>query len=108
MTVTPGTTVRWTNLGTHNHTVTSNQNLWDSGDFQSGASYTAKFNRPGSYSYYCRAHTGEAMRGVIIVQGESRTAAAAPPPASPAPAAPAPVARTANGPTASVSPTPNY
>jgi plastocyanin len=71
ITVKPGTTVRWTNRGGHAHTITSNQNLWDSGDIQPGATYTATFTHPGTYYYYCRHHTGEEMRGVIVVQGEA-------------------------------------
>ena len=79
VTVQPGTTVRWTNRGTHAHTVTSNQNLFDSGDMQAGATYSATFRHPGSYYYYCRHHTGEEMRGVIVVQSASApTAARAP------------------------------
>src|SRR5262245_4421095 len=36
LTVAPGTTVRWTNLGSHKHTVTSSSGDWDSGDMKPG------------------------------------------------------------------------
>jgi plastocyanin len=75
ITVKPGTTVRWTNRGAHGHTVTSHHNLFDSGDIQPGATYSATFTHPGTYHYYCRHHTGEAMRGAIVVQDAATTAA---------------------------------
>jgi plastocyanin len=63
--VQPGTTVRWTNAGTHDHTVTARNGSWDSGDIAPGATYSATFQRPGTYSYYCRHHEG--MQGMIVV-----------------------------------------
>jgi plastocyanin len=63
--VQPGTTVRWTNNGTHNHTVTAKNGSWDSGDIRPGATYSATFQQPGTYYYYCRHHDG--MQGTIVV-----------------------------------------
>src|SRR5438046_9883257 len=51
-----GTTVRWTNQGQHNHTVTSNKGSWDSGEIAPGAQYSITFQRPGTYGYYCTIH----------------------------------------------------
>jgi plastocyanin len=65
--VQPGTTVRWVNYGEHPHTVTANNDSWDSGDIQPGASYSATFKRPGRYYYYCRHHTQDRMQGVVVV-----------------------------------------
>jgi plastocyanin len=65
--VQPGTTVRWVNYGQHSHTITSNDNRWDSGDIKPGATYSATFKHPGTYYYYCRHHTQDKMRGVIVV-----------------------------------------
>jgi plastocyanin len=65
--VQPGTTVKWVNKGQHKHTITSITGLWDSGDLAGGASYSATFNAPGTYSYYCRHHKG--MKGTITVGG---------------------------------------
>jgi plastocyanin len=62
-----GTTVRWVNHGHHPHTVTANDGSWDSGDIQPGASYSATFNHPGTYYYYCRHHTQDRMQGVVVV-----------------------------------------
>jgi plastocyanin len=76
VTVPPGTTVRWTNAGTHKLTVTSDQNLWDSGDLEPGQSYEATFRRAGTYSYRCRHHPRDEMRGTIVVSnGEAATIA---------------------------------
>jgi plastocyanin len=63
----PGTTVRWVNRGKHAHTVTANDERWDSGDIQPGAVYSATFQKAGSYYYYCRHHTRDKMQGVIVV-----------------------------------------
>jgi plastocyanin len=63
--VQPGTTVRWTNRGTHAHTVTGKDESWDSGDLQPGATYSATFQQPGTYYYFCRHHEG--MQGTIVV-----------------------------------------
>ncbi|HEX5104892.1 MAG TPA: plastocyanin/azurin family copper-binding protein, partial [Pirellulaceae bacterium] len=82
LTVKPGTTVRWTNRGTHPHTVTSNHDLFDSGEMQPGATYSATFQHPGNYYYYCRHHTGEAMRGMIVVQPEDAPVASQQPAAA--------------------------
>jgi plastocyanin len=63
--VQPGATVRWVNRGRHAHTVTAEDDRWDSGDIRPGASYTATFQRPGTYYYFCRHHEG--MRGTVVV-----------------------------------------
>jgi plastocyanin len=63
--VQPGTTVRWTNGGTHAHTVTAKNDSWDSGDIPPGATYSATFQQAGTYDYYCRHHNG--MEGAIVV-----------------------------------------
>lgn len=72
--VQPGTTVKWVNYGQHEHTVTSNDGRWDSGDIAPGAAYSATFQQPGTYYYYCRHHQG--MRSSIVVgrsAGSSRS-----------------------------------
>ena len=65
--VQPGTTVRWVNYGRHAHTVTSSDGQWDSGDIPPGAAYSATFQYPGTYYYYCRHHTQDKMQGTIVV-----------------------------------------
>jgi plastocyanin len=67
ITVSVGTTVQWTNLGRHQHTVTSSTGLWDSGEMAPGERYSHTFTEAGTYPYYCTIHAQE-MRGVVIVK----------------------------------------
>jgi plastocyanin len=69
--VQPGTTVRFVNSGRHTHTVTSNDNRFDSGDLAPGASYSVTFTNPGTFTYYCRHHAREKMQGTIVVGSAS-------------------------------------
>ncbi len=65
-----GQTVTWVNNGQTSHTVTADDNSYDSGLFDPGAQYSHKFTKPGRYSYYCTLHGGpggSGMAGVIIV-----------------------------------------
>src|SRR5207244_3749300 len=62
-----GMTIRWVNNGKHKHTVTSKDDLWDSGDLAPGATYTVTFAKPGTFHYFCRHHTKEKMQGTIVV-----------------------------------------
>jgi plastocyanin len=67
ITVTVGETVRWTNAGKHNHTVTSDTGRWDSGDIEAGGEFSQRFTEPGRYTYHCTHHRAE-MRGLVIVR----------------------------------------
>lgn len=70
----PGQTVYWINNGQTAHTVTADDGSFDSGTFNSGASYTRTFTKPGRYAYYCTLHGGPAgigMAGVIVVDAVS-------------------------------------
>jgi len=62
-----GTTVQWTNQGSHPHTVTSDNGTWDSGKMMPGTGYKQTFTRPGTYPYHCSLHPQQ-MRGVVIVK----------------------------------------
>ncbi|MEM2759705.1 MAG: plastocyanin/azurin family copper-binding protein [Nitrososphaerales archaeon] len=88
VTVTPGTTVIWTNMDTAGHTVTSGDvkdastwaNLFDSGFplMPPGATFEFKFDKVGEYPYFCQVHPW--MTGKVIVKE-----AAPPPPPPPMP-----------------------
>src|SRR6266571_7213645 len=70
----PGEMVTWINNGQASHTVTADDNSFDSGLFGPGAQYSHKFTKPGSYPYYCTLHGGpggSGMAGVIIVDPSS-------------------------------------
>jgi len=66
LTVTAGSTVRWTNSDGVTHTVTSNTSLFDSGNLSDGKSFSFTFSVAGTYKYYCAIHPS--MTGTIIVQ----------------------------------------
>jgi len=67
ITVSVGTTVKWTNVGKHRHTVTADSGAWGSGDLVPGDSFSHVFTGPGRYIYHCAHHRGE-MRGLVIVK----------------------------------------
>ena len=65
-----GTTVTWTNGDQIEHTVTAGIPDSSAGDFSGtlatkGSVWSRKFDRPGTYPYYCSRHTS--MRGEIRV-----------------------------------------
>jgi plastocyanin len=66
LTVAVGTKVTWRNLDSVSHTVTSDSNLFDSGNMGNNASYSYTFTAAGTYSYHCRIHPS--MTATVIVQ----------------------------------------
>ncbi len=60
-----GQSVTWTNHDTDPHDVTSVNGLFFSGPIATGASYTMRFTRPGTYRYFCTIHPD--MHGQVIV-----------------------------------------
>jgi plastocyanin len=56
ITVTAGTTIKWTNKDGLAHTVTSNTNIFDSGTINSGGTFSFTFATAGTISYYCKIH----------------------------------------------------
>ena len=52
----PGSTVTWTNKDISNHTVTSLDNVFDSGEIGTGGAFSYRFDKAGSYGYYCKLH----------------------------------------------------
>ena len=66
ITVSVGSTLKWTNNDNVAHTVTSQNNLWGSGDMEPGATYSYTFQATGTFPYYCVYHPG--MVGTVTVQ----------------------------------------
>lgn len=62
-----GDVVIWTNVGEIEHTVTSDDSLFNSGIMRPGENYVVSFSKPGTYPYSCMYHTGW-MSGVIHVE----------------------------------------
>ena len=78
LTVKAGTKVTWTNNDSAPHTVTSTDGpstsasptgLFDSGQMNSGASFSFTFTKAGTYYYECTIHASMAsMHATIVVK----------------------------------------
>ena len=66
VTVTPGSTVTWTNLDGEPHTVASVDGLFRSPALDQNDSFRFTFDKPGTYKYICSIHPR--MRAVITVK----------------------------------------
>ena len=68
LTVTPGTTVTWTNRDDIPHTVLAGgpQGLIKSGPMDTDDSFSFTFDKPGRYDYFCTLHPH--MQGSVVVQ----------------------------------------
>ena len=111
VTVQVGQSVTFKNTGQVPHTATADDQSWDSGNLDPGASFTTpKFTKAGTITFKCTYHALQGMTGTIAVQGGPGGAAPAPAgPASPSPSASASASASAGGEAAglpSPSPTP--
>ncbi|MEI2772338.1 MAG: plastocyanin/azurin family copper-binding protein [Candidatus Competibacter sp.] len=89
-----GATVVWKHDGQRKHTVTADDNSFNSGTLEAGGNFSQTFDKPGTYAYFCEFHGGAGgggMAGVIKV-GDAAPAAVAPPPQPTAAPAPPPAA----------------
>ena len=71
LTIPGGTTVNWVNLDSTTHTVTSDSDLFNSGNMSKDQSFSYVFNVAGTYTYHCTIHPGET--GTIIVTSSTTT-----------------------------------
>jgi len=60
-----GQVVKWKNEGQEAHTVTADDNSFDSGSMASGAEWQYTFSKPGTFSYKCTPHPW--MKGTVKV-----------------------------------------
>jgi plastocyanin len=67
LTVTPGTTVTWTNVDEDPHTVTANDKSFHSAALDTDDKYSYTFTKPGEFAYFCSLHPH--MTGKVIVKG---------------------------------------
>ncbi|MFL5751875.1 MAG: cupredoxin domain-containing protein [Bacteroidia bacterium] len=61
-----GTTVKWTDKDALKYTVTSNNNLFDSGKMDKDNTFSYTFSIKGTYNYYSNTYAN--MTGIIVVQ----------------------------------------
>lgn len=61
-----GTRVTWNNNNNTAHTVTADDNSFDSGNLAAGKTYTRILSAMGSYPCHCTIHSD--MTGTIVVQ----------------------------------------
>lgn len=61
-----GTTVTWHNNNSVTHTVTAQDNSFDSGGLSSDGTFTHTFEQKGTFEYYCKLHPS--MTGKVIVE----------------------------------------
>jgi len=66
ITVSAGTTVKWTNQDADAHTVTADDGSFDSGQLSQGQSFSFTFSKAGTFSYICGNHP--TMLGKVVVQ----------------------------------------
>lgn len=60
-----GTTVTWRNADTATHTVTEDEDAFDSGQVRPGGTFSRRFTQQGSFVYHCTIH--RFMRGEVNV-----------------------------------------
>jgi len=65
ITVKAGTTVTWTNYDMMTHTVTADNDSFNSGDILSGSTFSFTFSTAGTFNYHCTIHP--LMKGTITV-----------------------------------------
>jgi plastocyanin len=65
LTVESGTTVTWTNRDNVSHTVTSTDQIFNSGNIGPGGTFQYTFNNLNEFTYICTIHAG--MDGSVLV-----------------------------------------
>jgi plastocyanin len=65
ITVTAGTTIKWTNKDGVTHTVTSDTGVFDSGNMTGNATFSYSFQTAGTFQYHCTIHPS--MTAKVIV-----------------------------------------
>ena len=66
VTIKAGDSVTWTNQDGTTHTVNGDNGEFTSGNIASGATFTFKFDKAGTYSYHCSIHP--TMKATVVVQ----------------------------------------
>jgi plastocyanin len=64
--VTAGSSVTWTNNDATTHTVTADDNSFNSGNVAPGASFTMKFSAAATVAYHCAIHP--MMKATVVAK----------------------------------------
>jgi plastocyanin len=67
-TVKVGTEVTWLNRDAVSHTVTADNNSFDSGEIAGDKEFGFRFTQSGIFPYHCEIHGKDAMSGTIVVE----------------------------------------
>jgi plastocyanin len=72
LTISKGTTIKWINKDSFDHTASSGNpstpnSLFDSGNMGQNKTFSFKFDSAGTFHFYCKVHP-QMMQGVITVQ----------------------------------------
>jgi len=65
ITVPVNTTITWKNNDNTAHTVTADDNSFDSGNIGAGSSFSRTFSVAGTYNYHCTLHANETATVVV-------------------------------------------
>lgn len=71
ITVQAEATVSWVNRDSVDHTVTSEDGTFNSGNIMSGGEFKFTFTKPGTYNYHCSIHPS--MTGVVTVAADKQS-----------------------------------
>ena len=63
-----GQTVTWRNADSTSHTVSSEDDAFDSGYLSSGSTFAHTFSSTGTFPYFCSPHATLGMTGRVIVE----------------------------------------
>lgn len=66
LTVRPGATVTWTNGDEEAHTVTATDRAYTSNGLDRKETYSHRFTKPGTYTYFCALHPH--MTATVVVK----------------------------------------
>jgi plastocyanin len=66
ITVKAGTTLKWTNKDSVTHTVTADDNSFDSGDIAVNGTFSHTFSTAGTFAYHCKIHPS--MKASVVIQ----------------------------------------
>ncbi len=66
VTIEVGSTVVWANRDAHLHTVTADDDSWDSGPIDVAGDYRRTFDEPGTFTYHCSYHRW--MKATVTVE----------------------------------------